>query len=461
MIHQTDQHGPEPVTPLPARRPAHRFVVYGDSCSGVPGGPHEKTFQKVNAVVRRLVPQPDFIIFPGDEIVGLTPDLEELRRQWRHWLEQEMGWLDRRSTPIWHTTGNHTVYNEASEGIFKEILNLPPNGPPGQEGLSYWIRRDDLFIAFVNTVWSGLGGEGHVETDWLCRVLDRHSDAKYKFVVGHHPVFPVNGFSGPYQREIGPEHATAFWRCLVESGVFAYWCSHILAFDVQVHEGVLQICTAGAGTAHRMPEGIEYLHCVAAVLDEAGLRYQVLDTNGVVRERLSWPLPTLDREWRELRTGENEAPLFGRLDPDCVVIFRFKGWTGAALTSTAQTLLSMSSPGLLEPLWIGLRGPEQRLTAVIGSQPGRSPHYWLGPGLDAGREFDLQLLVHPRMGPGGLLYRFATDHPWSSLSAASATGAEQLHWPERWCVGHGQNGFRDRPFGGAELTVCWTTQGDV
>ena len=160
-------------------------------------------------------------------------------------------------------------------------------------------------------------------------------------------------------------HAKVFWRCLVESGILAYWCSHILAFDVQVHQGVLQICTAGAGTAHRMPDRIEYLHCVEAVLDEAGLRYQVLDTKGVVRERLSWPLPPPDGEWRELRTGENEAPLFGRLDPDCVVIFRFKGRMGTALTSAAQTLLSMSSPGVLEPLWIGLQGQEQHLTAII------------------------------------------------------------------------------------------------
>ena len=50
-------------------------------------------------------------------------------------------------------------------------------------------------------------------------------------------------------------------------GVLASICSHILAFDVQVHEGVLQLLTAGAGTAHRMPEGIEYLHCVQVSLD--------------------------------------------------------------------------------------------------------------------------------------------------------------------------------------------------
>ena len=189
---------------------------------------------------------------------------------------------------------------------------MPRNGPPGQEGLSYWVRRNDLLLVFVHTLFSGLGGEGHVETGWLRSVLHQHADARHKLVIGHHPVHPVNGFSGAYQREIGPEHATSFWDTLVHGGVTAYLCSHILAFDVQVHRGVLQICTAGAGTAHRMPEGIEYLHAVQAALDAEGLRYQVLDIDGQVRERLSWPiaLPPDDR-WDKLHLGESDAPVTG------------------------------------------------------------------------------------------------------------------------------------------------------
>ncbi len=207
------------------------------------------------------------------------------------------------------TTGNHTTYDPASEAVFREVLHhLPRNGPPGQEGLSYWVRRGDLLLVFVHTLWTGLGGEGHVETKWLRTILHQHADARHKLVLGHHPVHPVNGFSGPYQREIGPEHAPAFWDTLVEAGVLAYLCSHILAFDVQVHRGVLQICTAGAGTLHRMPEGIEYLHCIQAALDAEGLRYQVLNTEGRVRERLSWPfvLPP-ERQWHALPAGEQRG----------------------------------------------------------------------------------------------------------------------------------------------------------
>jgi hypothetical protein len=46
-----------------------------------PGALHENTFASVNAVVQRLHPRPEFILFPGDEIIGLTPDADALRAQ--------------------------------------------------------------------------------------------------------------------------------------------------------------------------------------------------------------------------------------------------------------------------------------------------------------------------------------------------------------------------------------------
>jgi hypothetical protein len=443
--------------PIPALVPGgsgHQFVLYSDACSGIPGALHERTFASINRIVQRLRPRPDFILFPGDEIVGLTGDPDQLRQQWRHWISQEMNWLNRQAIPIWHTTSNHTVYDAISAEIFREMLDPPRNGPPRQEGLSYWVRRGDLLLVFVNTVWSGLGGEGHVETDWLGAVLGQHRDARYKLVIGHHPIHPINGFSGPYQREIGPEHAKLFWTTLVEAGVLAYLCSHILAFDVQVHRGVLQVCSAGAGTAHRMPDGIEYLHCVQAAIDEAGLRYQVLDANGLVRERLQWPIPAAPSEgWTALPLGETKAFHTGRLGADEILMFHFSGRAASGGASGEQTLLSAFTVDTLAPLWIGLRGPNQTITAIIGRESGRSPSYWLGPDISLGERFELHLLVHPGMGPGGILYRLTDKAPWSSLTAASAIGPEQLDWPERWSVGHAQNGSRDRPFLGTDLTA--------
>jgi len=440
----------------------HRFVLYGDACSGIPGALHERTFASVNAVVAQLDPPPEFIVFPGDEITGLTRDEAALREQWRHWFEVEMAWLDRARISLFHTTANHTTYDPMSERVFAEVMaHLPRNGPAGQEGLSYWVRRGDLLMVFVHTLWSGLGGEGHAETEWLDATLAAHADARHKLVVGHHPVFPVNGYAGAFQRDIGPPHAGPFWAALVRHGVLAYLCSHILAFDVQVHDGVLQVCTAGAGTAHRMPEGVEYLHCMSAAVDDAGLRYRVHDTEGAVREALSWPiaLPT-DGEWRAMADGRQPAPDGDRIAagpvPAAVRAWRFTGVAAGAGTAARQTWLSAGGAGTaIAPLWIGLSGPDQRPTVSISinPNPGRSPHYWFGPALAPGEAFDLTLALHGGMGPGGVLMRQGTGGPWSTLQGASAAGPEALAALPWWIVGHGDGGPEDRPFLGRDLAV--------
>ncbi len=450
---------------LTPRGPGHQFVLYADSCSGVPGAPHEANLAAINGVVGRLSPQPEFICFPGDEIIGLTADRETLLAQWRYWFEKEMAWLDRDAIPLFHTTGNHTTYDPASEEVYRRVMaHLPANGPPDQHRLAYYVRRGDLLLVAVNTLDAELGGEGRVETAWLDEVLGQHEDALYKLVMGHHPVFPVNGFSGSYQREVAPENGRAFWEVLVRHGVLAYLCSHILAFDVQVHQGVLQIVTAGAGTAHRMPEGIEYLHCLQMAVDAAGLRYQVLDINGRVREWLSWPLHTKAGNWLAADLGDNPAPLTGIEEeavtsPAQVIIWRFQGLAAADGQARAQTLLSGWDPGPhLSPLWVGLRGIDQRLGVAISPGGGRSPHLWLGPALKAGTPFDIQLAFHTGMGPGGILWRASERGPWSSLAAASPWGAERLVWPGKWRVGYEQGGPADRPFRGKELRVSWQTE---
>ena len=254
------------------------------------------------------------------------------------------------------------------------------------------------------------------ETTWLHSILQQHSDAQYKLVIGHHPIFPVNGFSGAYVREVGAEHAQEFWDLLAMHDVLAYVCSHILAFDVQVHRGVLQITTAGAGTAHRMPEQIEYLHCVQAALDPAGLRYQVLDTAGRVRERLTWPLEFSSvRRWRPLHAGVTGAPVEGRLEAGSMVAFHFSGHSAPRGTSGVQTLLAAFHPGVLAPLWVGLRGRDQRLTVTIRPHPAPQSAILAGPALRAGEPFDIQILLHADMGPGGIMYRSVSDAAWSSL----------------------------------------------
>ncbi len=278
-----------------------------------------------------------------------------------------------------------------------------------------------------------------------------------KLVFGHHPVHPVNGFSGAYQRDVAPENGRAFWVLLVEHGVLAYICSHILAFDVQVHAGVLQILTAGAGTAHRMPEETEYLHAMQLALDAEGLRYQVLDTAGEIREWLSWPLNIPPSSaWPEFSPGQFTTAFDSTDTP--LVVWRFSGRAARADNGAAQTLLTGWNPGpTLAPLWVGLLGKEQRLGVQLNHAQRRSPHHWYGPPLSPSEPFEIQFGIHSGMGPGGLFWRWHDGDAWSSLQAASPWGAERLTWPQRWSVGCGQRGQNDRPFQGSELKVSHFT----
>lgn len=438
--------------------PGHQFVLYGDSCSGVGGAPHEITHAAINAVVASLSPPPEFIIFPGDEIIGLTNDETELRMQWDYWLNHEMIWLDRESIPLYNSTGNHTTYSEMSERVFGDVFShLPRNGAPGQDGLSYFVRRGDLLLVFVHTLWSKFGGEGHVETEWLEATLKANDDAKWKFVIGHHPVFAVNGYEGDYGRNIGPEYRDRFWRILKEQNVFAYLCSHILAFDVQVHEGVLQITTAGAGTSHRMPEQIEYLHALQVALDGEGMRFQVLDTDGGVCERLSWPfnLPPIEG-WALLTEGKQPALLLGEFDAakitPAICVFDIRGTTVDQISGQKQTLISACSDGgQHEVFWLGLSGVNQKLTVMLQPQLGRSPHYWFGEELGSSKKFNIQIALHSGMAAGGIMYRTNEQASWSSMLSSSAWGVERLEWPKDWCVGYDFS--QSLPFLGDSLKI--------
>lgn len=433
----------------------HQFVIYGDSCSGIHGGRHEATFANVNRVISRLSPPPEFVCFLGDEIVGLSHDAEELRRQWRYWRDHEMSWLSRAGIPLYHTTGNHTIFDVQSEKIFREMLPaLPQNGPSGQQGLSYHIRRGDLLLVFVNTLWSGFGVEGQVETDWLKRTLNEQADARFKFVLGHHPVFATNGNAAPFQRTIEPANGKEFWDVLVEHRVIAYLCSHMLAFDVQVHRGVLQIMTAGAGTSPLMPPDREYHHAVQMSIDDAGPRYQVLDEKGTRREELAWPLSV---------GSSSEWPVLGHRDVtpesqdgrgEAAQCWSFRAELAAATERSAQTLLAGWHDELgFAPVWIGITAREPFLAVLLTGERGRSPHLWRGPSIKPDEALNCQICIHADMGPGGVLYRGSDDEPWTSMVAASAWGPGHIPKPSRWSVGHGPAGRADRPFRGSDFIV--------
>lgn len=490
---------PEPGTvkgPVPALTVrgsgGHRFVWMGDCCSGVPGQRHERNFAAVNKVLQSLDPMPEHVVFLGDNVSGYTSDEAELRAQWKYFLEKEFNFLDAK-IPVHHITSNHNTSNPMAERVFRDVFpNIPKNGPVGQEGLSYWLRDGDLLRVMVNTSFSELGGDGHVETEWLDEVLKQNADARYKLVMGHHPAYPVNSYANLSSADAGgfieqaikgskqvagvpmfrwhilPDNTRAFWDVLKRHNVLAYVCSHIIAYDLQVHDGILQVCTAGAGTNWgpdgAMPGATEYLHLLQGTLDESGLRYQVVDTNGSMREWLQWPIElAAASSWQAIPDGmaatlPKPPGWESRPDTQHALAFDFHGMLGAG-SSESQTLLSAwddnEGPHIL---WVGLSDSDQKLELRMVPKAGDGDRVWRGPSFGTGGPLSLQLLIHTGMGPGGIMYRTREDAPWTSMEASTSRGADAMMWPGRWAVGNAMSGPNHLPFRGQNLEVRWNVE---
>jgi hypothetical protein len=441
-------------TLLPRTTGGRHFAVYGDSCSGIPGAAHERNFHNVNAALRRLAAPPEFVCFLGDHIAGLTANIDELRQQWRHFFEVELIALRDEFPDFYHLTSNHNTFSAESITVWRECLpDLPQNGPPGEEGLTYWVRRGNLLLVMLNTAsLARCGGAGiaeEVSACWLPAVLRANADASHKFVFGHHPAYPVNGYSESPKWCLPSDEGQRLWDVLTHHGVEAYICSHIIAFDVQVQRGVLQITSGGAGTIYgpggAMPRPPEYHHFVDIAADDLGLRLQTRDIMGRLREWLVWP-PGNACEHYSVESAKADA-VIEIVEPDAwhrdgkashLLVWRFTGPCGPATTPRQLRLLSAQAADGEDGFEIcidGVRLVARRHETVGGK---RLTTNWSGPTVPSGQAIDVEIGIHTGMGPGGLLWRFVgRDLAWSSMTTVSATGFEGLPWCGRWSLGPG------------------------
>src|SRR5215470_7842613 len=269
------QSGAAPRIPalLPRDKSGHHFVLFAD-CT-VSGGQVEcavknaEVLRGICRVVQRIDPKPAFISFPGDA-VGLGQNVNE----WEFFYN-EMKWTRDRDIPVLMSTSNHNTHNYVAEANFRRFHpDYPRNGPGDQKGLAYWVRRGNLvYVSLHHPAGPSpdyRDGYDFGDLSWVDEVLTKNADADFKLVAAHYPVFRVNGYTG---MSIPRESWEPFWAVLTKHRVDAYLTSHVLAFDVQVRDGILQICSGGAGPG-TMPEETEGTHAVQIAMDRQGMRYQ-------------------------------------------------------------------------------------------------------------------------------------------------------------------------------------------
>jgi len=272
----------------PAARARHQFVVYA-IVLGHCRAPHEDLcVGECRRAASRAVAH--FILFLGDEIAGLSADADELRAQWRHWLDREDGLARPARDPVVefyqqpHDLRHHERRRcSARCWAICRATALPARKacPTGCGGTTCcWsssIRCGRVSVAKVTSRRRG--------SPTSCASTPMRDTSCARPSSG---ASPSTAFPAPYQREVGPEHAGPFWDTLVDG--------RRARLSLQPHSRVRRPGSSRrAADLHRgAPERRIACRrasstCIAlqAALDADGLRYQVLDAEGHAREGLS------------------------------------------------------------------------------------------------------------------------------------------------------------------------------
>jgi len=244
---------------------------------------------------------------------------------------------------------------------------------------------------------------------------------------------------------------------LVEHHVLAYVCSHVIAYDVRLREGVLQICSGGAGTRYGptgdfMRGNSEFFHFLVCSLDNSGLYCEAIDEKGVRCRRLRWPTETpTDASDGFARRGTKVTP--DLLVPSRLGLLRFDivtaGPDEAGIADRETILCGFDADEGPPTVWIGREG--ERLATEILLWPGGPVGRWTLGSFPDFQRFGLEVV--PDLGPGGILF-VPNNGCRSSLWSNVAEDLDRIRWPRHWRLGHGPSGPTDEPFRGRVDATC-------
>jgi calcineurin-like phosphoesterase family protein len=225
-------------------------ILKGDKSPENPSTANLAQLERSFTEIAALKPRPDFVVFTGDLVLGLTPDLNELRHQLASWinvyLNSDLG-RDRKIRLI-AMPGNHESLfgekgsqqsNPGAEAVWLSLMqpfiagnNGPPAGGPDnlqtdQSQLTYSFDFRDSHFVLLNT--DPYGAVATVPLNWLHADLAAASSdphLKHTFVLGHKQAFSPPDSSSEEALDSHPDLRNQFWDELNNAGVGYYLVAH-------------------------------------------------------------------------------------------------------------------------------------------------------------------------------------------------------------------------------------------
>jgi hypothetical protein len=198
------------------------FVLLGDHTGEAQPGVYERVWRNL------ALTQPAFVLSVGDTIQGLHDDTAEAE-----WREARRILEPYRRIPLYLAPGNHDIWSEASERLFRQYAGRAPHYSFDSGGAHFTVLDNSR-----SEQWPA------GELAWLEGDLREHAAAPVKFVVSHRPTWlldaALGGTSGPLHRL-----AKRYGVCCVIAG-------HVHQLIHAELEGVTYLALPSAGAHLRL-----------------------------------------------------------------------------------------------------------------------------------------------------------------------------------------------------------------
>ncbi len=308
-------------TPQGTAHAAYRLAILGDRTGGHEPGVYPSIIEEIELL------KPDIVVTVGDQIEGYGDDMEAMSAEW----DTLLGMLDAIEAPVYLTAGNHDIWCDDSEALYRNRTGFDPY-------YSFDFEQTH-FVILDNSRYESWNEIDDAQLDWLREDLGRHGPDGQVFVFYHKPLWLLTTAAGVSD----PVH-----ELLVEHGVDAVFTGHFHHYFHGTYDGIryTSVGSSGGYMERMETEPVargEFFQFAWVTVREDGLDLAVIDAGNV------YPLDfhTVDNQ-REITAIESEyvavTPL--RLDEGATdtldVVVRIENGASVPL----EDVVRWSAPGL-------------------------------------------------------------------------------------------------------------------
>ncbi len=201
--------------------PSFRFAILSDRTGGHTDGIYPQVIEEINLL------NPDLVVTVGDHIEGYGDDFERVNAEW----DTLLGLLDRFEVPVYPTPGNHDIWSDESEKVYRARTGRSPYYSFDHENAHFVI----LDVSRIES-WDDFPEE---QLAWLTSDLSR-AEAENLFVFFHKPLWASTLVLGK------PDPLHEIFR---EHGVDAVFCGHLHNYFTATYDGIDYTVLGSSGGA--------------------------------------------------------------------------------------------------------------------------------------------------------------------------------------------------------------------